>query len=302
MKRLADIYALGLLGIILTVMISSCSDLQEELPVASKGRTIHPEGWMTVSSLNFHGQEIRRLGWSMKSCTMCHGGSYTGGVSRVSCMTCHTAPDGPENCATCHGSPQSPAPPRDLSKNTSTSARGVGAHQIHLIGSIRAAAATCAECHVVPSRLDSPGHVDNADSRAEVKMNNYLANYATNVPGRPRYNANLPTVIPVPAYTPATGSCSNTYCHGAFKNGNVNNVVVWTNPATAACGTCHGDPTRPTLAERSLPKTSAQGGNHPNILNCAACHGDVVNPDLTFRDPSKHINGRLNVFGIEQEY
>jgi hypothetical protein len=56
------------------------------------------------------------------------------------------------------------------------------------------------------------------------------------------------------------------------------------------------------LAERALPKTSAEGGTHPNNLNCSGCHGDVVNASLSFVNAGKHINGKLNVFGTERDF
>jgi predicted CxxxxCH...CXXCH cytochrome family protein len=107
-----------------------------------------------------------------------------------------------------------------------------------------------------------------------------------------------------PSYSTATGTCSNIYCHGNFRNGNPTNVVVWNvfTSASAACGTCHGNPNRPTLAERALPKTPAEGGTHPNVLACASCHGDVVNANLQIISVTKHINGKINVFGQERDF
>jgi predicted CxxxxCH...CXXCH cytochrome family protein len=107
-----------------------------------------------------------------------------------------------------------------------------------------------------------------------------------------------------PAYNAQTVTCSNNYCHGNFKNGNPTNAMVWNvyTAASTACGTCHGNPGKPTLAERALPKTPAEGGTHPNVLACASCHGDVVNASLQIIDVTKHVNGKLNVFGTERDF
>jgi len=138
------------------------------------------------------------------------------------------------------------------------------------------------------------GHIDS-DQRAEVLMTNYLANLQTNLPSTSRYNASLPLFDPDPVYDSGTTSCSSTYCHGTFKNGNTSNAPVWNNPASAACGTCHGDPNAANPAEIARPKTAAQGGTHPTSTSCSNCHGGVVNSSRQIINSSKHIDGRLNL-------
>jgi predicted CxxxxCH...CXXCH cytochrome family protein len=133
-----------------------------------------------------------------------------------------------------------------------------------------------------------PGHVDTP-SPAEVQFEGTLSSKTT--AGRtPTYNADML-------------ACSNTYCHGNFKNGNTNYTLVWNanSISAAACGTCHGDPSKATNAEKALPKTSANGGTHPNNLACSNCHGNVVNSSGNIISASKHMNGKLNVFGSERE-
>ena len=293
--------AVGFGALVILGLLAACSDLEESLPAPAPNVNVHPEGWISKTSPDFHGTAIRNLGWDMRSCRTCHGNAYNGGTSGVSCLTCHTGAGGPLNCATCHGSTSSPAPPRDLSGNTINTSQGVGAHQIHLLGTSRAKALTCAECHSIPEDVYAPGHIDITQG-AEVVMANYLAGLATNVPGSSLYDASLPLFSPNPVYTRATLSCSSTYCHGTFKNGNTSNAPVWTNPASAACGTCHGDATAATTAQKALPKTAAQGGSHPDATACSVCHGGVVNSSLTFIDESKHVDGRLNLGGTDLVY
>ena len=74
---------------------------------------------------------------------------------------------------------------------------------------------------------------------------------------------------------------------------------MWNDPSAAECGTCHGDPTKATLSEKALPKTSAEGGTHPNVLTCSGCHGGVVDSNLKIISPSKHMDGKLNLFGSD---
>ena len=283
--------------------LSGCADLNSDLPAPDDGLVkIHPAGWTDPVSSNFHGEAIKHSNWNLAQCQTCHGSKYTGGIANVSCTPCHNKPLGPENCATCHGGTNA-APPNDLDGNVQRSAPGVGAHQAHLLGSSLAGAVLCSDCHNVPGAVSSPGHIDGT-GEASVPFPRMLANIVTNLPGAYRHSDSVAVVHPAPAYDRANNSCAGSYCHGTFKNGNTANAPVWndTTGTQAKCGTCHGDVTKSTLAEKSLPKTRALGGTHPDNLNCANCHADVVDAAIHIIGPSKHINGRLNVFGIEREF
>lgn len=296
----------GILSLTLTalLLVVGCSQLQDNLvapPERSQSLAVHPEGWATTSSADFHGEYIREQQWQMSSCWTCHGRNYAGGVSQVSCLTCHGKPGGPESCTTCHGS-TNPAPPPDLDGNTSTTVRTVGAHQSHLVGAGTSNGIHCSECHMVPTSVYAAGHVDSGPP-AEVFFRDSLANTVTNEPTTMYYDVSLPTTTPVPTWNPSTLKCSNTYCHGDFKNGN-NYSPTWTFVGTgeARCGTCHGDVTKPTLAERALPKTTSSGGTHPNSTQCSVCHVGIVDANLNFINKAKHMNGKLNVFGDERDF
>ena len=308
------------LSIALAIILfaAGCSELQDNLvapPQRSQSLAVHPEGWSGRGAIDlnpppptFHGNYIRDQKGHMSSCWTCHGRNYAGGSSQVSCLTCHTKPGGPENCTTCHGS-TNPAPPPDLDGNTSTSVPTVGAHQEHLSGVNFTNGIRCSECHVVPTSVYVPGHVDT-DRPAEVVFRDSLANVITNEPTTVDYDVALPTFTPSPAWNPLTLKCSNTYCHGDLKNGNNFSpqwsfgTIVFTSAlgGEARCGTCHGDVTKATLAERALPKTSATGGTHPNSTQCYFCHVGIVDANLNFIDKGKHMNGKLNVFGTERDF
>lgn len=256
---------------------------------------VHLSGILDPASNNFHGKYIRNDQWEMSGCQSCHAENYSGGYVSPTCLNCHNNAAGPENCTTCHGSPTSNAPPKDINGNTSTTERGVGAHQIHLKGGIVGRNLTCTECHNVPGGVYTPGHVDS-ELPAEVLMNNPRANLVTNEPNTSQYDSTLALFVPNPSYDPNDLTCGNTYCHGYFKNGNLDNKPVWTNPSTSACGSCHGNGTNP------LPKISAAGGSHPNNENCSNCHGGVVDANKNIINPSKHIDGLLNLFGNDIEF
>ena len=263
----------------------------------SEGGTIHGSGWLDPSAANFHGNAIRANNWDMRPCKSCHGATYSGGRVPVSCRDCHNQGAGPENCATCHGG-TNPAPPRDLSGNTATTAHGVGAHQRHLTGggAVSAYQLRCGECHNVPGTVYTAGHVDSP-SPAEVFLTSALAFADTSDVPRPvGYNAN-------------DNKCSNTFCHGnwsldsasaqfpgvfvASKMVGANRAVLWTGGAAeVACGTCHGTPANP-VPSGHLPFP---------IDQCGACHDQIVNTAGVITNKVKHLNGKINVFSQEWDF
>ncbi len=271
------------------LIIAACSDMRVDVqPAPTIG--VHPEGINNPKSANFHGVLIQNINWKLSECQNCHAADYSGGITGASCLNCHNQPTGPEACNTCHG---------DFN-NPSIIAPNKGAHFKHLYTAMNAKQVLCVACHQIPAGFNSPGHIDETKG-AEVIFSS-LALLETNEPGTQDYDASLPLFTPNPTYTKTNQSCGNTYCHGYFKNGNTENVVSFTSgSAGAKCGSCHGDVT----TGNPLPKTSAQGGTHPNVASCNACHSgvvDLVNGKWVIIDPSKHINGLLNIFGQERDY
>ena len=260
---------------------------------------VHVNGIIDPVSENFHGKYIKNYNWDMRGCQQCHGPRYEGGLVSPTCNDCHIYSQGPENCTTCHGSPEgNNAPPRDLNGNTSNTERGVGAHQVHLVDNEIGRNLTCTECHNVPGGAYTPGHIDT-DDRAEVVMNNPRANTMTNDDEYLPFvqiDPNQPVYSPDPTYDMSALTCSSTYCHGNFKNGNPDNLPIWNDPSTSECGSCHGNGSNP------LPKTNSQGGSHPGSSNCSNCHAGVVDSDLNIINPSKHIDGLLNLYGQDIKY
>ncbi len=285
------------LFVFLPLFIVGCSEVQESVGSPQTVGT-HPAGFITKNSADFHGKYLKTINWDISSCTRCHAADYTGGTTGSSCLSCHTQTDGPKACNTCHGSfadPSMIAPPQALNDDTLTTYKGVGAHANHLFSNSSAKLVECYACHTVPATFGSAGHLDNT-AGAELVWGD-IANDSTNKPGGFSYNPSLGTIVPVPAYS--GGTCSNTYCHGFFKNGNQTNTVSWTGgPSQAACGTCHG-------IKIGNPRP---GGNHMASQDCGPCHGNIGKRVITGSDTtyvidaaqaSKHINGKLTVFGTE---
>jgi len=160
----------------------------------------------------------------------------------------------------CHGADTNNAPPMSISGIADTTAKGVGAHQAHLVASPTwHLKVDCADCHVVPATVGAPGHIDG-DNKAEVvfSMRGGAAASSWN------------------------GTTCTAWCHGKAAWGGSNTTPTWTrvDGTQSACGSCHGAPPPPP---------------HPAGSNCAACHPTMEENSLTFRDPASHINGVVDV-------
>lgn len=291
-KRLTNIFTL-LTALVVSIFFISCSDLDTNIPPPPYV-SVHGEGIDSIDSPNWHGNLVKQNNYNLMLCQDCHGPDYSGGLVNQSCLNCHIYSQGPENCTTCHGSLNSNAPPKDLDGNISPSEPGVGAHQNHLTMNTNGRSVVCTECHNVPGSLFTPGHIDS-DRPAEVIFSGPRSITVTNEPNTSQHDPSLPLFEPDPSFDYTTLTCSNTYCHGYFKNGNLDNAPVWNDPSTSQCGSCHGDGSNP------LPKRGPEG-THPSNNNCYICHPDVVDENLNIINPEKHIDGLLNLYGNDINY
>ena len=98
--------SLAILLISVAVGLTSCSDLNKDLPVSFSGtQNVHDEGWKSPSSPNFHGEALKKTQYDLDDCTSCHSKQYTGGVSGVSCFKCHSAYPHPAGYKAVNGHP-----------------------------------------------------------------------------------------------------------------------------------------------------------------------------------------------------
>lgn len=231
------------------------------------------------------------------TCTTCHGKPPPAPhVQMSNCAFCHTEVAGdadgtiknralhidgkvevvlPTKCNACHGSADSNAPPRDLAGEMATTARGVGAHQKHLQGSLSFRPVECNECHVVPASVKAPGHFDTA-LPAELTF----SGVATSGAADPQWDGI---------------KCSNTHCHAPkfVKNGESTLGAVqapaWTkvDGTQVYCGSCHGIP--PIETNPNKPQTP-----HPIAYECPDCHKNLSS-GFIFKDPSLHVNGKVDM-------
>jgi predicted CxxxxCH...CXXCH cytochrome family protein len=237
------------------------------------------------------------VGQNQAPCGSCHGIPPPGHGPDDRCQTCHrpsfigdqprsplhvngqvdlAAPAG--SCIGCHGSGDSPAPPIDLLGRSDPALQTVGAHRDHLEALHKVSApVACNECHVVPTDLHSPGHIDHLPP-AEV--------FPPDAGVLARKDGATPT------YDPATATCTS-YCHGSGASlsqdtaPTVNRTPRFNGgPGEAACGSCHGIP--------------PQGTGHPGatLTSCANCHSHSVTPAgniiVNADGSSTHLNGRID--------
>ena len=236
----------------------------------------HPAGWMVAASPDFHGPVARV---DTAACQACHAVAPPARVTTVVCTTCHDragSGDFTLRCDSCHGSAANPAPPRDLSGNTATTALGVGAHQSHLLGRHAfAAPLDCTSCHPAPATVTAPGHLDG-----KVQVTGYTGT-----------DPDLIAAVKAPGWSAGTASCATSYCHGAspLLGGGAVAAPGWTrvDGSQVFCGSCHGLPPtdHPALAAGSDRTT------------CAVCHDGTVKPDGTIAVAGgRHLNGRADGF------
>jgi predicted CxxxxCH...CXXCH cytochrome family protein len=201
-------------------------------------------------------------------CSACHG-RVVDDARRIIAPELHV--DGvveytPSSCTTCHGQGDDPAPPVDTEGHEASSFPGVGAHQAHLATNALGRPLACEECHVVPSMVDSPGHVDGT---VQVVLSS-IATSGGHTGAR---------------FDPATQTCADSWCHGAASAGHAASPA-WTSTLALGCDSCHDSP---------------PPAPHPHMTECAKCHGAVVAADGTsIKDPSRHVDGIVDVQVPEQ--
>jgi len=75
-----------------------------------------------------------------------------------------------------------------------------------------------------------------------------------------------------PVWNRTAGTCQNVYCHGATIQGGATETPAWTSTTPLGCQSCHD--------------------GHGN--SGCSCHGTVWSGGQII-DPSKHINGQVNM-------
>ena len=215
----------------------------------------HP---LDYAEASVHGPPTKLL---QDDCTTCHAADFSGGTSGVSCDSCHQ-PDWQTNCTYCHGGMDNPtgAPPDNIDDSTGPLA-SFPSHSTH-VEQTDSPAFACAECHVQPTDVFSPGHLVVGDT----------------TPG-------VSEVAMAAGATFSNGTCSNLYCHGdGQQNGAVDNTFV------SSCEGCH-----PSAASPDYAIAAMSGEHERHVLGegyaCSECHARTVDASGAIIDPTVHVDG-----------
>jgi predicted CxxxxCH...CXXCH cytochrome family protein len=194
------------------------------------------------------------------------------------CQNCHlTSPVAtPTGCSSCHSKPPNGAVYPNIA------ARHV-AHGILNVTENATLTAVCDQCHsgIGFGTLD---HLNRARARAAAVQPNPVT-----------FGALARTGNLSPTYAAATQTCTSTYCHGSSLVSNITaplpSVILapsWNTPFPAGthCDRCHG-----------LPPVTASHASIPGPTQCIGCHSHVNASGTGFADPTKHINGAIDVSG-----
>jgi predicted CxxxxCH...CXXCH cytochrome family protein len=270
--------AIFLLLIIITIF-PGCSKQSDNLVTTTYSSVTHGDGWLNPASTNFHGKVIATTyGWKYDKCKQCHGTDYNGGNTQSSCYPCHKY--SPEYCGLCHGNSQHFYPPKSLNGNTLATQQGVGAHDVHLNSdsTVRySAKVSCYECHIEISSFSDTNHIGSNPSVATVVFGTLAKTVTSGYTPNPVWDKNPQT-------------CSGTYCHGYFKNGNTTATPTFTDPNSVVCGSCHGN---------STTGNPTPGGHTYYPTNCSLCHSAVVDSNRVIINKYKHVNGVVD-FNIKK--
>lgn len=207
-----------------------------------------------------------------------HGAAVCASLFALACLE-RREPDGlmpRAECTTCHGgvmpAPFEAAPPYSLAGDEKREARGVGAHEAHLLGTFPARPIACAECHRVPESVDDKGHMDDSYP-AEVVFSGVARAFEAE-----------------PWFDEKAGRCRDTFCHGGSfvghrPSGGLDPEPSWTSldGNVTACDGCHG-----------MPPPSP----HPETGSCSDCHQDV-DADRAFLRPELHVDGKVTFYVSE---
>ena len=245
---------------------------------------VHPITFVDPSAEDFHGVALRNSDWRFEACESCHGAGDdpAGGKTGLSCVRCHE--NGPTACQTCHGSGNmltQVAPPPDLDDEVVPSARGVGAHGVHVNGGSRLQEpVACEECHSVPEAWDDVGHILLADGTADPAPAEIVfgEGAALELEGFSRRAGS-------PFYDATSGSCGNIGCHGAaVADPTAASPILWTEQRTKVdqCELCHG-----------VPPATGTHSDWIGVDDCIRCHPAAY--DGSGALAAGHIDGIVSV-------
>ncbi len=201
------------------------------------------------------------------ACNRCHGTNLDGvgaAAGATGCTFCHKSglPNTLLNCTSCHGRP----PSGTVYPNAAL------AHAAHTTLNV---ADICGECHYGLGSITLDHFLRARNNTTSLQAGAVLFGSFSQTGGLS------------PVFTATNLQCTNVYCHGATLAGGANKSPRWNDTAyltAAGCGTCHGFP----------PPNAVHTGFTSSTV-CKTCHPHVNAANTGFDDPTKHINGLIDV-------
>lgn len=225
------------------------------------------------------------------ACTECHGDDLNGGISKVSCSSCHLG--GPTAVHPASWVPVYLTHGKSVSTGATTTAQCANkyCHGINLEGVTNSgpsctschsmpydpATLVCATCHSIPpSGTASPNragkhskHSTSARTSCDICHDGssaYAGNHSNGLVDLSFQVAYLPKSGGVPSYNASTNTCTNMSCHGAQATPS---WLTGTLNVNAQCSACH--------AYGTTQYNSFNSGKHDKHVNeenigCTICH------------------------------
>jgi predicted CxxxxCH...CXXCH cytochrome family protein len=252
---------LGLIFLVLLIIISGCSSSKNENSPFSGGS--HPSGWLPAGHMISAQTNI-------DACVACHGSDLEGGISHVSCTSCHLGGatsvhplDWSEAILTTHGP--------YVAANTTSGCANATCHGTNLDG-ISGSGPSCTSCHL--------GGV----------MSGHPSSWAD------------PIALNHAAYVQANGTsgCANDNCHGSSLTG-----VTGSGPSCTSCHIGSATSVHPvswgTGTQIALNHAPYVATNGNTSCQNNYCHGSTL-AGITGSGPSCtscHLGGATSVHPLD---
>lgn len=306
--------ALSYLGVLSLVLFLAISCTKGGEP------SVHPEGWADRNSVNFHGSKVVSSG--IQSCKRCHGESYLGGTSDVSCNSCHGGgpsghpglwsfinPDSSEyhgrifwengwdfgGCQRCHG--------EDLDQVGSSG----GLVEYPCATCHQEGIGSCNTCHGASSGISyPPKDIFNRSDPTLISVGAHTTHMESSLAV---ISCNQCHVVPEDyrdeGHLGSDNTAEITFGITATDSGNVE--PVWNrDDATCSAVYCHGNfdynnilgnSATPVWTEPGRVVCGSCHGTPPtghfgdyNLQQCSLCHSSAINSEGEIIDSTKHVN------------
>src|SRR5512143_1842311 len=293
--------------LVLTAFFIGCSDPNAQSPIDPESGS-HAANWLPAA-------HMAAATSNPDSCSTCHGTDFKGGISGVSCTSCHL------------GSPTS-VHPADwvpvysmhgpyVKTNSTSACANQYCHGLSLTG-VPDSGPSCASCHLggltsghpadwIPIYSTHGPYVNTSPTGTSACANQ--ACHGPSLTGVPDsgpsctscHMGGVTNIHPAGwlgdacsnhgtyALTNGTTGCANVYCHGTNLGGVPQSGPSCTKchptiPTSPSCGTCHGIPPAGT----AYPDIAGKHATHLalNGVTCATCHN---------RSCDQHMNGTVDV-------